>query len=131
LQTQNHRDGQKFLTQRCLVAHKVKKCKNRWYQEKANSIQAVLSQGRPIVMWQDIHVIHRSRASLQPVKPRVGRKQDGSLCCGSEEMHDRWRGHFESVLKIESSFNVATIDGIKPMTTREMCGTPTSDVTRP
>ena len=49
------------------MAHKVWECKNRLYQEKANSIQAVLSLGRPTVVWQDIHAFCRSRAGLQPV----------------------------------------------------------------
>ena len=128
LQSQSHRDRQKFLTQRRHVAHKVWECKNKWYQEKANSIQATLSLGRPSVVWQDIHAICRSRAGLQPVQPRAVRKQDGSLCCGSEETLSRWRDHFEGILNIESSFNVATIDGIKQVKMREeMCGPPTSD----
>ena len=67
------------------MAHKVWECKNRWYQEKANSIQCALSLGRPSVVWQDVHAICRSRAGLQSVQPRAVRKQDGSLCCGSEE----------------------------------------------
>ena len=83
LRSHNHHDRQKYLTQRRLVAHKVWECKNRWYQEKAKSIQAVFSQGRPSVAWQDIHAICKSRAGLQPVQPRAVRKQDGSLCCGS------------------------------------------------
>ena len=85
LRSQNHQDKQKFLTQRRQVAHKVRECKNRWYQEKANSIQVSLSQGRPSVVWQDIHAICKSIAGLQPVQPRAVRKQDGSLCCGLVE----------------------------------------------
>ena len=101
-------------------------CKSRWYQEKAKSIQAALSQGRPSVVWQDIHSICRSRAGFQPVQPRAVRKQDGSLCCGSEEMLSRCRGHFEGVLYVESSFNLATTDGIQPMKLRnEMSNPPT------
>ena len=87
-----------------------------------------LSQGRPSVVWQDIHAICKSRAGLQPVQPKVVRKQDGSLCCGSVMTLDRWRGHFEGVLNVESSCNLATIDGIQSMATREeMCDPPTSD----
>ena len=65
------------------------------------------------MVWKDIHDIYKSRGGLQPVQPRAVKKQDVSLCCGSVEMFGRWRGHFEGVLNIESSFNVATIDGIK------------------
>ena len=128
LRSQNHWDRQKFLTQRRQVAHKVWECKSRLYQEKAKSIQAALSQGRSSVVWQDIHAICKSRAGLQPVQPRAVRKQDGSLCCGSVEMLGRWRGHFEGVLNVESSFNLATIESIQPMAMREeMCDPPTSD----
>ena len=128
LQSQNHQDRQKILTQRHQVAHKVQEGKNRWYQEKANSIQVSLSQGRPSVMWQDIHAICKSRAGLQPVQPRAVRKQDSSLCCGSVETLGRWRGHFEGALNVESSFNLATIDGIQSMAIREeMGGPPTGD----
>jgi len=43
-------------------------------------------------------------------------------------MLGRWRDHFEGILNIESSFNVATIDGIKQMAMRrEMCDPPTSE----
>jgi len=74
------------------------------------------------VVWKDINDICKSRAGLQPVQPRAVKKQDGSLCCGSVEMLGRWRGHFEDVRNIESSFNVVTIDGIKQMAMRrEMC----------
>jgi len=56
------------------------------------------------------------------------KKQDGSLCCGSLEMLGKWRGHFEGVLNIESSFNVATIDSIKQIAMRrDMCDPPTSE----
>jgi len=73
------------------------------------------------VVWKDIHGICSSRAGLQPVQPRAVRKQDGSLCCGSEETWSKWRGHFEGVLIIENSFNVTSIDVIKQMTMREKC----------
>ena len=74
LRSYNHRDRQKYLIQRRLVARKVWECKNRWYQEKARYIQAALSQNRPSVVWQDIHAICKSRAGLQPVKPRAVKK---------------------------------------------------------
>jgi len=51
LWSHNHRDRQKFLTQRHQLAHKVWECKNKWYREKAESIQAALS---PSVVWKDI-----------------------------------------------------------------------------
>ena len=85
LRSYNHCDRQKYLTQRRLVACKVWECKNRWYQEKARSIQAALSQNRPSVVWQDIHAICKSRVGLQPVKPRAVKKQDGSFCSRSVE----------------------------------------------
>ena len=71
LRSYNHHDRQKYLTQRRLVAHKVWERKNRWYQGKVKSIQAALSQGRPSVVWQDIHAICNG---LQPVQPRTVRK---------------------------------------------------------
>ena len=128
LRSSNHRDRQKYLTQRRLVVRKVWECKNRWYQEKARSIQAALSQNRPSAVWQDIHAICKSRAGLQPVKSRAVKKQDGSFCSGSVETLGRCQGHFEGVLNVESSFNLATIDSIPSMVVRrEMCNPPTGD----
>ena len=100
-------------------------CKNRWYQEKkAKSNQAVFSQGRPNVVWQDIHFICKSRASLLQAHPRAVRKQDGSLCCGSVETLGQWRHHCESVLNMENSFSWAIIDSIQPMAVREEMSNP-------
>ena len=62
------------------------------------------------------------------MKPRAVKKQDGSFCSRSVETLGRWRGHFEGVLNVESSFNLATIDSIQPMVTRrEMCDLPTGE----
>ena len=38
--------------------------------------------GKSSEMWENIHAIYRSRASLQPVKPTAVRKQDGSFVMG-------------------------------------------------
>ena len=42
---------------RSSVASAVRSSKNKWLQEKAQSIQDALAQGRLSVVWQDIHAI--------------------------------------------------------------------------
>ena len=72
LRSHNHRDGQKFLTQRHQVAHKVWECKNR-YQEKAKSIHDTVWRVKQVFAeWCD--------ATLEPVPKKGGL----SVC-------DNWR----------------------------------------
>ena len=50
-------DRQRYSSQKHCIASTVRSSKNKWLQEKAQSIQDALVQGRPSVMWQDIHAI--------------------------------------------------------------------------
>ena len=63
-------------------------------QEKAQSIQDALAQGRPSVVWQDICAIRECWAGVQSVHCCVIRKKDGEVCVGPEETLCRWREHF-------------------------------------
>jgi len=85
---------QRYLSQRSCVPSAVRSSKNKRLQEKAQSIQDALVQGRPSVVWQDICVIRECRAGLQPVRCSVIKKRDGELCVEPEETLNRWRDNF-------------------------------------
>ena len=93
-------DRQRYLCRRHCVVSAVRSNKNKWLQEKAQSIQDALAQGRSSVVWKDIHAIHECWAGLQPVWCCAVKKRDGELCVGFEETLCRWREYFEGVLNV-------------------------------
>ena len=103
---------QKYLSQRSCIAGVVRSSKNKWLEENAQSIQDALNQGTPSVIWQDIRAIHECRAGLQPVRCFVIKKRDGVLCVGPEETLNRWRDHFEGVLNVISSYELAALNEV-------------------
>ena len=78
-------DRQRYLSQKRCVAIVVRSSKNKWLQEKAQSIQNALAQSRPSMVWQDICAIHECQADIYPVRCCVIRKKDGEVCVGPEE----------------------------------------------
>ena len=50
-------DRQRYLSQKYCVSSAIRSSKDKWLQEKAQSIQDALAQGRLSVVWQDIHAI--------------------------------------------------------------------------
>ena len=82
LQSGSFADRQKYLSQRRSVAKVVSSSKNKWLQEKAQSIQNVLTQGRSREVWQDIRAICEYRAGIQPVCISAIKKKDGKMCIG-------------------------------------------------
>jgi len=115
---------QRYLSQRRYVADAVRSSKNKWLQEKAQSIQDVLAQGRPSVVWQDIHAIRECRAGLQPVRCSTIKKRDGELCVGPEETLSRWREHFEGVLNVIGSYGQAALDDVQQLPMRSELAEP-------
>ena len=57
-------DRQRYSSQKHCVTNAVRCSKNKWLQEKAQSIQDALAQGRLIVVWQDIHAILECLAGI-------------------------------------------------------------------
>ena len=55
-------------------------------QEKAQSIQDALAQGRSSEVWQDIRAIHECRADIQPIRFSAIKKKDGEVCVGPDEI---------------------------------------------
>ena len=100
------------------MASAVRSSKNKWLQEKSQSIQDALAQGRPSVVWYDIRAIHECQAGIQPVCCCAIRKKDGEACVGPDEILCRWREHFEGVLNAISSPNQAALDGVKQLLLR-------------
>ena len=86
----------------------MRSSKSNWLQEKVQSIQDALLQGRPSVVWQDISAIHECRAGLQPVQCSAIKKRDGELCVGLEETLSRWREHFEGVHFLAATFDLTS-----------------------
>ena len=76
------------------MASAVRSSKDKWLQEKAQSIQVVLAQGRPNVVWRDIRAIRKCRARIQPVRCCAIKKKNGEVCVGSEETLYRWTEYF-------------------------------------
>ena len=72
-------DRQRYLSQKRFVARAVRSSKNKWIQEKAQSIQDALAQGRSSVVWRDIRAIHECRAGIQPVHFSAIKKKDGGV----------------------------------------------------
>ena len=110
------------------MARAVRSSKNKWLQEKAQSIQDALAQGRSSMMWQDIRAIRECRAGIQPVHFSTIKKKDGGVCVGPDELLCRWREHFEGVLNVISSSDQATLDAVEQLPLRhELCEPPDRD----
>ena len=121
-------DRQRYLSQRRCVASAVRSSKNKWLQEKAQSIQVALVQGRPNVVWRDIRAIRECRAGIQPVRCCVIKKKNGEVCVGSEQTLYRWREHFEGVLNVIGSSNQAALEGVERLPLRSgLAGPPDKD----
>ena len=84
------------------MARTVSSSKNKWLQEKAQSTQDALAQGRSSEVWQDIH---ECWVGIQPVRFSAIKKKDEEVCVGPDEILCRWREHFEGVLNVISSNN--------------------------
>ena len=97
------------------VASAVRSSKNKWLQEKAQSILVALAQGRPNVVWQDIRAIRECRAGIQPVRCCAIKKKNGEVCVGSEETLYRWKEHFEGVLNVTDQ---AALGGVEQLPLR-------------
>ena len=117
-------DRQRHLSQKHCVASAMRSSKNKWLQEKAQSIQDALVQGRPSVVWQDIWAICECRVGLQPVRCSAIKKRDGELCVGLEEILGRWREHFEGVLNVTGSFEQTALDEIQQLSIRSELADP-------
>ena len=102
----------------------MRSSKNKCLQEKAQSIQDALVQGKPSVVWQDICAIREYKAGLQPVQCSVIKKRDGVLCAGPEETLNRWRDHFEEVLNVISSYEQAALDDVRQLPIRSELAEP-------
>ena len=110
------------------MASAVGSSKNKWLQEKAQSIQVALAQGRPNVVWRDIRAIRECRAGIQPVRCYAIKKKNGEVCVGSEETLYRWREHFEGVLNVIGSSNQAALEGVEHLPLRSgLAGPPDKD----
>ena len=121
-------DRQRYLSQRRCVASAVRSSKNKWLQEKAQSIQVALAQGRPNVVWRDIRAICEFWAGIQLVCCCAIKKKNGELCVGSEQTLYRWREHFEGVLNVIGSSNQAALEGVERLPLRSgLAGPPDKD----
>ena len=110
------------------MARAVSSSKNKWLQEKAQSIQDALAQGRSNKVWQDIHAIYECWTGIQPVRLSAIKNKDGEVCVGPDEILCRWREHFEGVLNVISSYDQATLDAVEKLPLRrELSESPDKD----
>ena len=106
------------------MAWAVSSSKNKWLQEKAQSIQDALAQGRSSEVWQDIRAICECQAGIQPVHLSAIKNKDGEVCVGPDEILCRWSEHFEGVLNVISSYDQATLDAVEQMPLRRELSEP-------
>lgn len=92
LRSKSARDRQKYVSMRRKAAREVKRCKNTWFQEKANEIERAVRREKG--GWKEMREQQRGRVGLHPVRPRSVRDQSGSLCTDRESTQQRWHQHF-------------------------------------
>ena len=89
------------MAHRRSVAAEIRNANNEWYQKKAGEVEhgmvtGVVGRG----MWQGLREIQRGRRGLQPVRPKIIRNLSGEMCVETSQKLQRWKEHFESVLKL-------------------------------
>ncbi len=87
----------------------------------------MLSGGSSRNVWSSLREIQRCRAGLRPVKAKVIRKSNGEVCVGPEESLSRWQEHFNTVLKVRSSFTESVLDSVQQGQVRDEMDLPPSE----
>ena len=108
LSTRCPTDRQRYVMMRREVAHKIRCCKNAWFQEKAGEVEVAVRRGRGA--WKGLREMQRGRFGMRPVRPRAVRDLDGKLCTGHDDTLQRWHQHFHGVLNVHSSYDVQVVD---------------------
>ena len=96
-------DRQKFAKIRSQTRRLVREMKNAWFLAKAMEAQRGRNGGK--LVWKCIRDLQHGRVGKVPIRSATVRNEDGSMCTTPEEIQQRWRRHFTSILNTQSSFN--------------------------
>ena len=96
-------DRQKFAKIRSQTRRLVREMKNAWFLAKAMEAQRGRNGGK--LVWKCIRDLQHGRVGKVPIRSATIRNEDGSMCTTPEEIQQRWRRHFTSILNTQSSFN--------------------------
>ena len=128
LRSHQTRDRQRYVAQRRLVATEIKMAKNTWFQNKAQEVEAGMLTGNSGKgAWKGLKDIQKGRSGLRPVRSRGIRNCEGQLCTSAEQISDRWREHFESVLNTTSTYSEASVNSLWQYPLRPRMSNPPSE----
>ena len=111
LSSKSTADKERYLKQKSTVQRLIRQIKNEWFQAKAAEIEQLVSRSKSA--WKSIGQLQQASGGLRPSVPRITKDENGEVCKTPAECQNRWKRHFESVLNIESSFDMNVIEAVK------------------
>ena len=110
------------------MAAEIKKARNAWFQSKAQEVEAGMLTGTSgKYVWKGLKDIQKGRSGLRPVRSGGIRNREGQLCSSAEQVSERWREHFESILNTTSTFSEASVSSLSQYPLRSHMSNPPSE----
>jgi len=89
----------------------VKETKNRWFQEKAATVEQGQFGGK--LVWNCIRDMQRGRRGRVPSRVITIHDENNVPCVSTASQHQRWRHHFTKVLNVVSEYDESELDLVR------------------